>query len=114
MTQGGKDLGAAWWSKNLDEVDREIVRLAMICDVRILDPGIIERVLRNDASVCGTNNPVAFGKLRNVLMMHYSVREKAVGAIGQAATGAIVNEVVERLRNALGRDVGARLGGKQP
>jgi hypothetical protein len=107
MTEGGKDLGATWWQKNLDEVDREIARLATICNVKILDPGVIERVLQNDATVCGSKNPLAFEKLRAAVMMHYSVRNKAVGAIGQSATAYIVEDIVERLR----KTVGDRLGG---
>ena len=60
-----------------------------ICKVRLLDPGVIERVLHNDASVCGTQNKAAFDKLRQALMMHYHVRDKAVGAIGEAATAEV-------------------------
>lgn len=41
----------AWWAKKLDDIDREIARQATICNVRILDAGVIERVLRNDVSV---------------------------------------------------------------
>ena len=52
-----QDFPPALWAENLDELDREIARLALVCQVRILDPGIILRVLRKDASVCGTDNP---------------------------------------------------------
>jgi hypothetical protein len=51
MADSKSDLGGVFWSRNLDEVDREVARLASICNVRILDPGIIERVLKNDASL---------------------------------------------------------------
>jgi hypothetical protein len=101
------ELGLPWWAKNLDDIDKEVARLALICDVRILDPGVIERVLQNDASVCGTANPQAFEKLRNALMMHYHVRDKAVGIAGQDQTAAIVKAIIERLRSR----VGDRLGG---
>jgi nitrite reductase/ring-hydroxylating ferredoxin subunit/transposase len=49
MTDKPSELGAQWWARNLDDVDREIARLATICNVRILDAGVIERVLHNDA-----------------------------------------------------------------
>ena len=107
MSDKPSESGAGWWAKNLDEVDREIARLATICNVRILDPGVIERVLRNDASVCGSANPAAFNKLRNTLMMHYHVRDKAVGALGEAGTARVVAEIVESLRQRFG----GRLGG---
>jgi hypothetical protein len=107
MSVKPSELGAGWWARNLDEVDREIARLATICNVRILDPGVIERVLRNDASVCGSPNLAAFTKLRSTLMMHYHVRNKAVGALGQAGTARVVAETVESLRQRFGE----RLGG---
>ena len=107
MSDKPSELGAGWWAKNLDEVGREIARLATICNVRILDPGVIERVLRSDASVCGSQNPVAFEKLRSVLTMHYHVRDKAMGVLGEAGTKRVVAEIVESLRQRFGE----RLGG---
>ncbi len=99
------DLGTAWL-QNLGEIDREIARQALNCKVRLLEPGVIERVLKNDASVCGTANPRAFDKLRTTLMMHYHVRVKAVEDIGEPATQRLIAEIVERLR----AKVGDRLG----
>jgi hypothetical protein len=84
MTDQSGNVQTAWWAKKLNEIDLEIARQATICNVRILDAGVIERVLRNDASVCGSTNQVAFDKLRNVLMMHYSVRDDAVEVLGPA------------------------------
>jgi hypothetical protein len=107
MSDKSSELGAEWWAKNLDEVDREIARLATICSVRILDPGVIERVLRDDASVCGSRNPLAFGKLRTALKMHYHVRDQALGALGEAGTARVVADIVENLRERFGE----RLGG---
>ena len=106
MGEGSGDLGSPWWAKNLDEVDREVARLSILCNVKILDPGIIERVLRNDASVCGSNNPAAFEKLRSMLMMHYTVRDKAVRAIGQDATSSLVTAIIERLQKSAGDKLG--------
>ena len=107
MSDKASELGAKWWAKNLDDVDREVARLATICNVRILDPGVIERVLRDDASVCGSRNPVDFKKLRSTLMMHYHVRDQAMGALGEAGTARVVAEIVESLRQRFGD----RLGG---
>ena len=94
------DLPAEWWLHNLDEVDREIARLATICDVRILDRGIVERVLHNDAAVCGRANPVAFAKLRGLLMLHFALRQQSADVIGQAQTAEIERYVVERLKKS--------------
>ena len=110
MTDKPSELGSAWWTKNLADVDREVARLATICDVRLLDAGVIERVLHNDDSVCGTRNKAAFAKLRNALMMHYHVRDKAVTAMGEAVTAEVIAQIVENIRKRLGN----KLGGNPP
>jgi len=107
---GASDFGTVWWAKSLNEVDREIARLATLCSVRILDPGVIERVLKNDASVCGTKNTIAFEKLRTTLMMHFHVRERAVDSLGEATTRQLVEAIVAKLRDTIGE----RLGGEGP
>jgi len=100
MSEPQDPMAVAWWAAKLDDLDHEIARLAQLCQVRILDPGVIERVLRKDASVCGTANPVAFAKLHDVLMMHLAVREKSADALGQAQTAGIEAYVVERLKKS--------------
>jgi hypothetical protein len=92
---------AVRWADDLEEVDREIVRLARLCQVRVLEAGVVARVLKNDASVCATANPLAFRKLRDLLMLHLAIREKAAGSLGQARAAAIEDYVVERLRKSL-------------
>ena len=87
MAKQDSNLGSAWWAKNLDDVDNEIARLSIACNVRILDPGVIERVLNNDASVCGSRNPAGFEKLRTALKMHYHIR-------GQTATMPLHVEIL--------------------
>ena len=106
MSDKPSDLAGGWWGKNLEDVDREVARLASICRVRLLDPGVIQRVLDNDASVCDSANAQAFAKLRQALMMHYHVRGKAVGTIGEAATQDVINEIVANLRKRLGNQLG--------
>ncbi len=96
-----------WWAMKLDDVDHEIARLATICNVRILDAGVIERVLRKDASVCGSSNQPAFDKLRMLIMMHYSVRDDALEELGTAKTRALLEKVATILRERFGE----RLGG---
>jgi hypothetical protein len=106
MSKSSSDLGAGFWSHSLSEVDREVARLASICNVRLLDPGVVERVLGNDATVCGTSNSLAFEKLRNVLMLHYAVRERAADSIGQGQASALVAHIVEDLRKKFGDKMG--------
>ncbi len=100
------DLGTRWWAKSLDDVDREVARIATLCKVRLFDAGVIERVLNGDESACGTKNRLAFDKLRQALMMHYHVRETAVGAIGEAATREVIEEIVANIRKRLRTGLG--------
>ena len=83
---------------NLEDIDREIARMALLCRAKLLQSGVIERVLKRDASVCGTDNPIAFGKLHDMLVLHFAVREKSAEVRGQIPTAAIESYVVERLR----------------
>jgi len=92
---------------DLYELDREVARLAMLCRIKILEPGVIERVIRNDASVCGSSNPRAFAMLHDMMKMHYAVRDKMVGVLGQATTVQVVDKIVERLRKNFGDVLGA-------
>ncbi len=61
---------------NFLEVDRELARLARLCRVSLLAPGVAERVLRRDASICGAENPIAFGKLQGLLALHFVLQAK--------------------------------------
>ncbi len=99
MTDQRDHLEIAWWTKNIDEIDREIGRLCLLCEVKILEPGVIERLLKKDASVCGTSNPIAFAKLHNMLMLYFGIRTKSVEALGEVQTERIEAHVVEQLRS---------------
>jgi hypothetical protein len=88
------------WSDDLEQVDREIARLAVLCQVSVLEPGVIRRVLQKDASVCGTANPVGFAKLHDLLMLHLAIRQKSADSFGNAQTAAIEDAIIERLRKS--------------
>lgn len=96
--------------KSLDEIDREIIRLAVICRASILAPGVIERVLHKDSSVCEADNPLAFEKLREMLMMHFGLWKKSAQDLGPAQTSQIEQSVIERLRK-LHPDLADQLSG---
>ena len=98
MTEHTHDLPLAFWENNLEELDGEIARLAMLCAIRILEPGAVQRVLQKDASLCGTDNPIAFAKLRGLLMMHLAIREKSVDVFGPATTARVEDYVIDRLK----------------
>jgi hypothetical protein len=98
-----------FWGHQLDAVMGEIVREASICQVKLLDPGVVEAVLHDNPSVCGHDNPVAFKKLRELLMMTFVVRGKAFDRLGPAEADALIQEITGRLRAKLGTD--GRFGG---
>src|SRR5262245_18375717 len=100
MTEPQDPFAVAWWEAKLDDLEREIVRLAQICQVRNREPGVIGRVVRKDAAVCGTETSGAFEKLHGMLMMHLAIRQKSADALGQAQTAAIEADIVERLRKS--------------
>ena len=83
---------------SLNDIDTEIARLALLCQVWILDPGVVERVVRNDAAVCGTDNPVAFEKLHGLLALHFGVRDAVADVHGQPRASRIEQQVIDRLR----------------
>ena len=94
------------WALHFEEIDKEITTLALMCEVPLIQPGVIERVLHGDIQVCGKEKPAAFGKLRGLLMMHYSDQAKAIEALGPEQALAIVQQVVERLRERFGDRLG--------
>ena len=98
MTTQKTQFPIGWWTDDLEEVDREIARMAMLCEVRLLDPGVVRRVLKKDTSVCGTSNPLAFAKLHDLIMLHLAIREKSAEAFGQAQTARVEDYIVERLK----------------
>lgn len=97
------------WTQHFEEIDLEIARLAVMMEIPILDPGVVDRILGNDASVCGKEKPKAFAELRAMLMMHVSEQLKAIGVLGALETQKVVREVADRI----GARIGDRLGTRQ-
>ena len=94
------------WIKQFEQLDNQILTEAAACQIRILDPGVIERILQNDTLVCGTDNPAAFAKLRSLAMIHYSLWDKAVVAMGQQEAVRIMSEIRDRMRARYGDSLG--------
>jgi hypothetical protein len=82
----------------MDDVMSEIARQATICKVKLLDPGVIDAVIRNDESVCGTSNPLSFKKLRNAMLMGFVVKGKSVDALGPVETEGLITAIRERIK----------------
>ena len=95
-----------FWGRQMDDVMSEMARQATICKVRLLDPGVIDAVIRNDASVCGTANPLSFKKLRDAMLMGFMVKEKSVDALGPVETEGLITAIRERLKAHTGNQLG--------
>lgn len=93
-----------WHEKQLGSVDEEIARLSYICGIRLLDPGVIEKVVADDESVCSRPNPEAFRKLRGLVVLHYELTGEALGAMGADESAAVLREL--RARFAKRYDLG--------
>jgi len=85
------------WVRHLDAIGDELLRLTTICGVQLREPGVIDRVLKNDATVCSKKNPIGFRKLRELLMATFSSVNKATDRIGADETKLIVDAIKERL-----------------
>ena len=85
------------WMRHLDSVADELVRLTAICDIDLRGPGVIDRVLRDDPSDCGSKNPIAFKKLRALLAATYDSLNKAIGRIGADEVKSITAAIVARV-----------------
>jgi hypothetical protein len=70
------------------------------CDVRLRDSGVIDRILKNDDTVCGTRNPIGFRKLRSLVMATFSSLNKAIDRIGPEEVKRITEAINERVDRA--------------
>ena len=100
--------GTKRWTKHFEDLDLQIVRLVVMMDIPILDPGVIDRILANDASVCGKEKPKAFAELRGLLQMHASDQVRAMGSLGALEAQDVIRGVADRLRERIGDRLGTR------
>ncbi len=94
-----QNFGSRWHKAQLDPVDDEIARLSFILDVRLLEDGIVERLIRGDESICGKPNPALFKKLRDMAKMHFMLTEDSLKAIGPDETRKLLAEIRARLQS---------------
>jgi hypothetical protein len=99
------------WSRHLDAIADELVRLTAICDVQLRDPGVVERIIKDDDTVCGKRNPNGFRKLRSLIVATYGSLNKAIDRLGPEEVKAMTDEIVARIdkhRTAGGSKVSER------
>ena len=71
----------------------ELSKLAIACDIKMFEPGVAERILKDDDSVCGRKNPRAFQLMRKHLMVLFPLRKKAVDELGASETKRVMEQV---------------------
>jgi hypothetical protein len=86
-----------YFSDQFEGIARELSRLSIVCDIEILEPGMAERILDNDESVCGRKNPEVFQQIRRHLMVLFPLEKRAIDRIG----GGEVREILDQVRAAI-------------
>ena len=81
------------WTQQIDALAREISKLALVCDIELGQPGLAERILKNDESVCRKKNPKVFRQLRQHLMALFPLEEQAIARLGAKDTKEILDQV---------------------
>jgi hypothetical protein len=82
-----------YWGRQIDAIAHEVSKLAIVCDIELDRPGLAERILKNDESVCGRNNPEAFRQIRQHLMALFTLEERAIERLGPEDTKEILGQV---------------------
>jgi hypothetical protein len=82
-----------YWGRQIDAIAHELSRLALICDIELGRPGLAERILKNDQSVCGRDNPKVFRQMRQHLMALFTLEERAIERLGPEDTKEILDHV---------------------
>ncbi len=81
------------WRDQLGAVAMELSKLAIACDIDINAPGVSEKILKNDDSVCRRKNPEAFRKIRTHLAVLFPLQNAAIDRIGATETRDMRDEV---------------------
>lgn len=93
------------WLQDLEALDMEIVRLAVICQVRLLDPGVIGHVLNQQSFVCGSDHPLAFQSLRGLLHLHFDMQKQLAEAYGAVDAEQLLQQVRAHLIPRIGEQL---------
>lgn len=92
-----KEDGAAFkhsnWGRQIDAIVHELSELAIACDIELGRAGLAERILKNDKSVCGRDNPRVFEQMRQHLMALFTLEEQAIEQLGPEDTQDILDQV---------------------
>lgn len=83
----------SYWGRQIDSIAHELSKLAIVCDIELGQPGLAERILKNDNSVCGRQDPEVFQQIRRHLMALFTLEEQAIERLGPEDTRKILDQV---------------------
>lgn len=86
------------WSRHLEAIADELLHLSIACDVRLRDAGVIERIIKDDDTVCGRKNEHGFRKLRALVMATYDSLGKSIDRIGPEETKRITSTIADHMQ----------------
>ena len=87
--------------QQFDDIVQTLARLALLCRVDLTNDANVRRVISGDSTVCEVDNPAAFLRMREMLMLHYVARARSIEAIGPGETEQVISSVVGRIREQL-------------
>jgi hypothetical protein len=85
------------FSQELSAIDLEIARLAQLCEIDLTTPGVVEAILHNKKELCTVSNPIAWEKLRGLLILHFHVVLEEVSVDGVDAAAASVRASIQNV-----------------
>jgi len=89
----GAELKHSKWGRQIDAIVHELSELAIACDIELGRPGLAERILKNDDSVCGRKDPEVFRQMRQHLIALFTLEERAIEQLGPEDTRDILDQV---------------------
>ncbi len=87
------DLKNSNWGRQIDAIVHELSELSIACNIELGRPGLAERILKNDDSVCGRKDPEVFRQMRQHLMALFTIEERAIEQLGPEDTKDILDQV---------------------
>jgi hypothetical protein len=87
-----------YWGRQIDAIVGELSRLAVACDIDILDPNVALKALRGDESVCKRKNPAAFKRVHELLMLLFTVSGKSMDRMGDTEFASLAGPVLDKIR----------------
>jgi len=87
-----------YWGRQIDAIVGEVSKLAVACDVDVLDPNVVQQCMRGDESVSKRKNPAAFKRLHELLMLLFTVSGKSMDRLSSAEFASTAGPVLDKIR----------------